>query len=319
MDSEIYQKLARRTGEFHLSRRLAKQVELAARFYAKGGFASFHFENLEFIPVVLKFVLQGMGIYRRGLENSIDYRLEHHRVELPQIPPAFNGFQILHLTDLHADVIHDKGRKLLDLLGDIRPDLAVITGDYRFLTQDAYAEALKNTSRMLEVIDPPFGTWGILGNHDFIEFIPELEAAGLNMLLNEAVPVRKEGAELWLAGIDDAHLYDCHDIAKALTPVPGHAFKILLSHTPETYAQAESAGVDLILCGHTHGGQICLPGGIPLMTNAKCPRRYCSGPWQYRSMVGYTSRATGSSGLPVRYHCPPEITIHHLSSKGGTI
>lgn len=317
MDIEIYQKLAQRVGEPHLRKRLTKQVEHVARFYAKGGYASFHLENVEFIPIVLKFLLKALGIYRRGLKNSIDYRLEHQVVGLQKVPSAFEGFQILQLSDIHADIIHDDGQKLLDLLGDTKPDLAVITGDFRFLTRDAYDKALENTSRMLEVIDAPYGAWGILGNHDFIEFVPELESAGLKMLLNEAVPIRKNGAEIWMAGIDDAHLYDCHDIAKALTGIPQSAFKILLSHTPETYVEAEKAEVDYMLCGHTHGGQICLPGGIPLMTNAKCPRRFCAGAWRYRNMRGYTSRATGSSGLPVRYWCTPEITLHELSSKGG--
>jgi len=96
--------------------------------------------------------------------------------------------------------------------------------------------------------------------------------------------------------------------------VPEKEVRILLSHTPETYAEAEDAGVDYIICGHTHGGQVCLPGGIPIITNAKCPRSFCSGSWEYRKMLGYTSRATGSSGLSVRFNCPPEITIHKLEA-----
>ena len=92
---------------------------------------------------------------------------------------------------------------------------------------------------------------------------------------------------------------------------PGE-FSILLSHTPEVYRQAAHANFDLMLSGHTHGGQICLPGSIPIKLEAVLPRRMGAGPWQYRDMIGYTSVGAGSSVVPVRLNCPPEITLHHL-------
>ena len=312
MDHEIYHQLAHRIGKAHLGKRLTLQVEFAAKFYAKGGYASFHLENVEFVYVILEYILKALGIYRRGLKNALDYRIENVQVLLENLPEQFERFRILQLTDLHADAFYDKGQKLIRLLKELKADLCVITGDFRFLTQDLYDKALKRTAQIIQTIDAPFGIFGILGNHDFIEFVPELESSGIKMLLNEAVPIQKDGAEIWLAGIDDAHLYDCHDIPKVMSRVPEKGLSILLSHTPETYAEAADAGVDYIICGHTHGGQICLPGGIPIITNAGCPRRFCSGSWRYKQMPGYTSRATGSSGLPIRFFCPPEITIHEL-------
>ena len=312
MDPKLYQRLEARIGRDHLRKRLGRQVESAAKFYAKGGYASYHLENIELLPVVLKFLLKILLLYRRGLKNALDYRVEHVRVSIDHLPPEFNGLRVLQLSDIHADGIGDGGQKLISILGPIEADLCVLTGDFRFLTQDAYAPALQRTQALVQAIEAPLGVYGILGNHDFIEFVPPLEKAGIKMLLNEAVSVRKNGAEIWLAGIDDAHLYDCHDIAKALAPAPHNAPKLLLSHTPETYFEAAQAGVDYILCGHTHGGQICLPGGIPLITNAQCPRRFCAGSWNFNGMRGYTSRATGSSCLPVRFFCPPEVTIHEL-------
>jgi len=315
MDPTLYHRLEQRVGRAHLKKRVIRQVEMAARFYAKGGYASFHPENTEILPIILKFMLKFLGLYRRGERNALDYRIEHVPVAIENLPAAFNGFRILQLSDIHADGISDRGHKLAGILGQITADLMVVTGDVRFLTQDAYAPALKRTEDLVQSVKAPHGVWGVLGNHDFIEFIRPLEQAGIRMLLNEAVAIRKMGAEFWLAGIDDAHLYDCHDIFKAMAEVPPEAVTIMLSHTPETYAEAARAGVDYILCGHTHGGQICLPGGLPLMTNAKCPRRFCSGSWQFKRMKGYTSRATGSSCLPVRFLCPPEITIHELRRK----
>ncbi|MBC8393084.1 MAG: metallophosphoesterase [Deltaproteobacteria bacterium] len=312
MDHEIYNRLALRIGEAHLSKRLTRQVKMAAKFYAKGGYASFHIENVELVYVILKYMLKALGLYQRGLENALDYRTETVQIPLENLPSQFDGFRILQLSDIHADAIHDKGQKLLELLKGISADLVVITGDFRFLTQGICDKALERTAQIIRTVNAPYGIFGILGNHDFIEFVPGLESSGIKMLLNEAIPVKRNGAEIWLVGVDDAHLYDCHDIPRAVSKVPEKGLNILLSHTPETYAQAEDAGVDYIICGHTHGGQICLPGGIPVITNARCPRGFCSGSWKYRKMLGYTSRATGSSGLPVRFFCPPEITVHEL-------
>ena len=315
MDRLDFLELSQRIGKEHLGKRLAEQAERAAKFYAKSGYSSFHPENSELLYVILEFSLKMLGLYGRGINNALDYRVERVKVPLTGLPPQFNGFRILQISDLHADAIPDNGRKLTAILEGLEADLCVITGDFRFLTHDAYEPALKETEKIVRTIDVPYARWGILGNHDFIEFVPALERMGLKILFNEAVPIRKEGAEIWLAGIDDAHLYDCADIPKALTDVPENGLTVMLSHTPETYAEAARAGVDYLLCGHTHGGQICLPKGIPIMTNASCPRRFCSGFWRFKNMSGYTSRGTGSSGHPVRFFCPPEITLHELVTK----
>jgi predicted MPP superfamily phosphohydrolase len=87
-----------------------------------------------------------------------------------------------------------------------------------------------------------------------------------------------------------------------------------LSHTPEIYRQAAHADFNLLLSGHTHGGQICLPESIPIILDAVLPRRMGAGAWQYHNMTGYTSVGAGSSVVPVRFNCPPEITLHCLRS-----
>ncbi len=102
------------------------------------------------------------------------------------------------------------------------------------------------------------------------------------------------------------------NIEKAVMPIPAGSFSILLSHTPEIYRQAAHANFDLMLSGHTHGGQICLPGSIPITLESALPRRMGAGPWQYHDMIGYTSVGAGSSVVPVRLNCPPEITLHRL-------
>jgi predicted MPP superfamily phosphohydrolase len=154
--------------------------------------------------------------------------------------------------------------------------------------------------------------YGILGNHDFIEFVPALEAAGMRMLLNENVQLQRGSDSIYLAGIDDPHFYETHDVQRAARGVPQDAYSILLSHTPESYRLAAACRFDLMLCGHTHGGQICLPGGVPVLTNSGCPRTMVRGDWTYQDLSGYTSPGTGSAGVPARFFCPPEITLHRL-------
>jgi len=135
---------------------------------------------------------------------------------------------------------------------------------------------------------------------------------GIRMLLNESEVIERGGQHLYLAGIDDAHFYRMDNIEKAASAIPLDEFSILISHTPEVYRQAADAKFNLLLSGHTHGGQICLPGGFPITLDSVLPRSMGSGAWKYHDMLGYTSVGAGSSVVPVRFNCPPEITLHHL-------
>lgn len=132
-------------------------------------------------------------------------------------------------------------------------------------------------------------------------------------LLNECAVIGCGSASLYLAGVDDAHFYRADNIEKAATNIPQGCVSILLSHTPEIYRQAAHAGFDLMLSGHTHGGQICLPGEIPILLEAKVPRALGAGAWRHSGMAGYTSVGAGSSVVPVRFNNRPEITLHRLT------
>jgi predicted MPP superfamily phosphohydrolase len=134
------------------------------------------------------------------------------------------------------------------------------------------------------------------------------------MLVNECEIIKRSGQSIYLGGIDDAHFYMTNNIKKAAYGIPGDAFSVLLSHTPEVYKEAANVAFNLLLSGHTHGGQICLPGGIPIILNSVLPRYMGSGAWKYLNMFGYTSVGAGSSNIPVRFNCPPEITLHYLHS-----
>src|SRR5262249_17828899 len=148
-------------------------------------------------------------------------------------------------------------------------------------------------ARLRAAISAP--VYGVLGDHDSIRMVRPLEELGIVMLMNERVAIVHAGARLHLAGVDDARHYRVDELAKAAAGLPPGEPAILLSHPPEIYQQAAHAGFSLMLNGHTHGGQVCLPGGIPLTLDAPLPRRMGAGAWRYRDMAGYTSVGAGSS------------------------
>lgn len=250
------------------------------------------------------------GLRGRGRRNVLDIRLRHNEVWLDQLPVAFDGYTLLHISDPHLDMDPEFLQTLIAHLQGLVFDACVLTGDFRFHGFGAYDPVLD----CLQALRPHLGeqVQAVLGNHDTIRMVPGMEARGYPVLMNEAMQLRRGAESIVLAGIDDAHFFRTHDVDKALAGVPAHACTVLLSHTPEPYRQAEQAGVRLMLSGHTHGGQICLPGGIPVMTETSAPRAFVRGAWRYRAMAGYTSVGCGSSLVDVRLNCLPEVTLHRL-------
>jgi uncharacterized protein len=226
------------------------------------------------------------------------------------LPKAFDGFTILHLSDLHVEMSEAAMMRLAAMLPSIDYDICVLTGDYRAQTFGAYEPALAGIAPICSVLKRP--VYGVLGNHDTIRMVPGLEDMGVQMLLNENLAIERDNQRIYLAGIDDAHFYRVDNIEKAATGIPSGHFSILLSHTPEVYQLASYADFSLLLSGHTHGGQICLPGGIPITLDSVLPRYMGSGAWKYRNMTGYTSVGAGASIVSARFNCPPEITLHCL-------
>jgi predicted MPP superfamily phosphohydrolase len=196
------------------------------------------------------------------------------------------------------------------MVGSLQYDICVLTGDYRGRTHGPFEKSLKGIDELRAQLKGPL--YGVLGNHDSIHMVPALEAMGIRMLFNECETIARGDQHIFLAGIDDPHFYRADDIEKAASRIPQDAFSILLSHTPEVYHRAASAGFDVMFSGHTHGGQLCLPGGIPIKLEAVLPRSMGAGAWRHAGMIGYTSVGVGTSLLPVRLNCPPEIALHTL-------
>lgn len=296
----------------HLQTRMRLQVEKTTTF--SGGVPDAnHQRNMRSLSAAVDNLLRCTGFQGRARRNCFDYRLERNDVYLPDLPVAFDGYTILHLSDLHADGLVDEGEGIQRIVKTVPCDLAVLTGDFSFEdVAEHYEQCLETLVPIIDSISTQDGIFGILGNHDFLEMVPVLERLGVQMLLNDAVQLQRGTAEIVLAGVDDPHFYKCHDLQKTLSEVTSDQFVILLSHSPEIACEASGHGVDFYLCGHTHGGQICLPGRIPMFTNTSCCRSYLSGSWNCGAMQGYTSRGTGFSLTAARFFCPPEITLHTL-------
>ncbi len=308
-ENPLLRLLEKRLSSAHLNQRLGIEREHEQQVFGQGrGF--FHIENWYSIHSVIRNVLRLTFLHGRGRQNALDLQVVRNNIVLPELPKVFDGFTIAHISDLHLDINPDIPRVLKQTLMQVDYDLCVITGDFRARTFGPYEAALEAMRGVRSVIKGD--VLGILGNHDSIEMTPALEGMGIRMLMNESVALERDGQRIHIAGIDDPHYYRADNIEKAADAIPPDEVSILLSHSPETYKHAAHAGFDAFLCGHTHGGQICLPGGVALMKNARCPRKYCNGAWDYHGMQGYTSKGSGVSVVDVRFNCPPELVLHSL-------
>ncbi|AGA90057.1 putative phosphohydrolase [Thioflavicoccus mobilis 8321] len=309
LSSEAEAYLNLRAGRLHLWQRRGIQRDHVTRIFGRGR-NFFHIENWYSVHTLMRLTLRALWLYERGRRNATAIVLKNNEVRLSRLPRTFDGWRLLHLSDIHLDMDPAIFRALSERVAEAEYDLCVITGDFRARTYGEESRTLHAMAKLRERIRTPI--YAVLGNHDFIEMVPALESLDLRVLLNESVKIEHGADALFLAGVDDPHYYRADNLEKAADGIPAEAPAILLSHSPEIYRHAAHAGFDLMLCGHTHGGQICLPGGLALTYNAKCPRALGRGAWRWGRMQGYTSRGAGSCVIPVRFNCPPEITIHQL-------
>lgn len=304
-----YDRLEKRVGRLHLRQRLGIEQDHESQVIGQGR-NLFHIENWYSIHGLIRAILKLSLLYQRGRNNTLAIQTRENIFTIPQLPQAFDGFTLLQISDLHLDMHPEYPAVLAEQVRDLQYDICVLTGDFRGRTHGP----VDPTLRAFETLRPELknDVYAVLGNHDSIQMLPVLENMDIRVLLNEAVELRRDDASIYMAGIDDAHYFRADNLEKASDEIPLEAISILLSHTPEIYRHAAHAGFNIMLSGHTHGGQICLPGGIPVMCNMRAPRRLCRGAWSYQDMLGYTSTGSGASVVEVRFNCPPEITLHRL-------
>lgn len=250
-------------------------------------------------------------------------------VPLARLPKAWDGLTILQLSDFHYDDYFTviPIRKAIQIANSLQPDLVVLTGD--FVTIPAFNDYLHNAKRAGDAAEPcayhlaqlraRLGVFAILGNHDAdsdpARVVHALEPRGITVLRNQSIPLERGKARLWLAGIDDP-LVGKPDMDSTLGSVPRNEPVVLLSHEPDFADHAAKYPVDLQLSGHSHGGQVWLPiVGAPYLP--EMARKYPRGLYQIGGLTLYTNSGLGTIRMPVRFNCPPEVTLFTLKSAGS--
>jgi predicted MPP superfamily phosphohydrolase len=248
---------------------------------------------------------------------------------LPRLPAALDGLRIAHLSDFHRSQIVSRHYLAACVAAAMteRPDVILLTGD--FVTRKA--RYVPEVTELLAPLRAPLGVWGVLGNHDTqvgaAAVSAAVEASGARMLRNRHARVSVDGVELWLAGVDCPHheQYRLTDprragwaqvyrrlLNSALDGIPADGFRVLLAHTPDVIRDAARRGVDLMLSGHTHGGQVRLPLLGATVVPSRYGHRYASGAFRVEGTTLYVSRGMGTVRFPLRFLCRPELAIHTL-------
>lgn len=234
-------------------------------------------------------------------------------IRLRRLPAAYDGLRIVHLTDIHLSLFTpiEEVERVVALANGLHPDLIALTGDYvtfspQYIWPAAYA---------LGKLRARLGIFAVLGNHDFKvnadEVTQALTAQSIQVLRNAHCALPARNGTLWLVGIDDLW-FSSDDLPGAMRSIPAHDAKILLCHNPRGIGGASRFGVDLMLSGHTHGGQVRLPL-LRSLYRSKPGERFVDGWNQLGGTQIYVSRGIGKVVVPVRVACRPEITCLRLS------
>jgi len=253
------------------------------------------------------------GLYTTMVERYLIV-VRRHRIPVPRLPPAFTGWTLVHLSDLHHGALVPLSlmRYVVNKTNELTKDAVVCTGDY--VHERGATGQIDAVWPILSGLTAPGGVYSILGNHDHWadteRSLHWLERSGQN-LRHRAVPIERDGQRFWLAGAGD--LWEDHmGLDALLADVPPGECRIMLAHNPDTADSDYSTPVDLFLSGHTHGGQVRLPGGrapvLPVENKA-----YTSGlVHSPRGTPLFISRGIGWAVYPVRFNCLPEIAVLQL-------
>jgi predicted MPP superfamily phosphohydrolase len=263
-------------------------------------------------------ILAGIASVDGFLVEPRAYAVERVQIELPRLPEVFHGFKIVQISDIHfGPYMHTAGvEEAVRMAKTFQPDLVVLTGDF---VSHPFGE--NNGPRGARHAEPcaealtHFGTTpmiAVLGNHDCWNdagiVAGALKDRGIKVLRNQATAIERGRDRLWISGIGDAITEDV-DLPAALEPVPVGECTVLLAHEPDFADHASRYDIDLQLSGHSHGGQVRLPG-VGALILPELAKKYPEGLNRVRNLQLYTNRGLGVISPPVRFNCPPEITFH---------
>lgn len=259
-----------------------------------------------------------------GFAESNHPHLVEVEIPLARLPQAFDGFRLVQLSDFHYQEHFSAVpiRRSIGVVNNLRPDLVVLTGDFvtvplfeRALSIGEVAASSEPCAAMLSELAAP--KYAILGNHDAMSYpgriVHILEQAKIPVLRNQSIPLERGRDRIWLAGIDDL-LRGMPDMAATMSGIPEGETTILLAHEPDFADDVSLTAVDLQLSGHSHGGQIWIPGiGAPWLP--AMARRYPRGLNKIGNLTLYTNIGIGTIRAPIRINCRPEITLITLRAR----
>lgn len=250
-------------------------------------------------------------VAKYAIDEAKSLSLERIEIKLSRLPKRLDGFRIIHLSDIHHSPLTglDHIKRAVKVANRLKPDMFVLTGDYVSHETDYIAPV----AEVLGELNAEFGTHACLGNHDHwtdaVMVAERFRENGINMLINEGQRLKARDASFWLAGVDD-HMVGKTDLLAALKGSFPDEFKLLLAHNPIIFRKAVRHEIDLTLSGHTHGGQIRIRDS----RNRIIRRRRSAGLLKRKNSHIYITRGIGTVILPIRYQCPPEISLLELHS-----
>lgn len=297
-----------------MSRQEHKFSKVAAKcIYHISGEAPPITTDLTLIAVVtgLIFFLGTLLIIRSKKIVVTDEKLTFNR-----LPKSFDGFRIVLFSDLHLGFFCTP--KYLDslksLINSLTPDAICFAGD--FTDKRTIINRLKEVSPILQEFEAPYGKYAVLGNHDCLsgkfDITNALEAGGFQVLTNKGIVIEKNNEKIYICGLDDAIEGNAAP-DEALSFAEADVFTIMMIHEPDFADQISRNKVDLQISGHSHGGQVCLPLIGPLRTTYM-GKKYLHGLYNVSEMQLYTTRGVGTTILPIRFFCPPEVVLLELVS-----
>ena len=272
---------------------------------------------LRYACVGARQILQAAGLLSRMARPALRPRVRELELWLDGLPDAFDGYRLLQISDPHFDALDGLGAAIAQAVRGVEVDLCVFTGDFRGADRGPFVERaiLGDLAAIMSTVGAGDGFLAILGNHDSHEMVSPFEhELGLRVLVNESVRISRDGAHITVVGLDDVHYFFSED-AQACLDTAGRdpGVRLALVHSPEFAEEAAAAGCALYLCGHTHAGQICMPGGRPIVTQLTRNRHLSAGLWRCGQMIGYTSAGAGvAPSLPLRLWSQSEVTVFTL-------
>lgn len=260
----------------------------------------------------------GLALYAGEISRH-ELSIEEHTIELARLPDAFRGMRIVQVSDIHYEQFTEPYfvREVVRRINQLRPDMVVLTGDFitfQPLPESFARKSMPACAELLSAIECPL-RYASLGNHDYsvgIKYvIGPLREVGIPVLVNSSLALERDGKRVWMAGVGSVCEHGA-DPARAIPKAVASEPVILLAHEPDTLPDIAKFNVDLMLSGHTHGGQVRIPF-LPPMHLPEYGRRYVEGWFRHGPTQMYVNRGIGAIGLPVRFRCPPEITVFTLA------